>query len=409
MNILYINHYAGSLKHGMTFRPYYLAREWIKMGHKVSIVGASFSHLRTSQPEVNSRFSSEIIDEIQYYWLKAPHYQQPGVKRIANMIAFVWNLFYYSKHIVKLTSPDAIVVTSGYHFDIYPGYFMAKRAKAKLICQLRDMWPLTPMIVGGYSKYHPYIWLMQKAENYSCRKCDHYVSLLGNSEDYLIKHGLKPGKFTHILNGFSEEDWSNQTEIPQEHKNLFKKLKNQNKTIVGYAGKHSPSNSLDVLLNTSAKIQNSKLAFVLVGSGPEKDNLIKTAENLNSENVYFLPPVNKSSIPLLLNEFDIAFIAGVKGELHKYGTAANKLTDYMLSGKPIIFAVDEFNSLVEKVKCGIQIPAENTRDLIKAIHFLSALSDMEKEEMGKRGKDFAKKELNYKALAKKFIEAVEKA
>ncbi|WP_374498451.1 hypothetical protein [Vogesella indigofera] len=28
MRILYINHYAGSPRHGMEFRPYYLAREW---------------------------------------------------------------------------------------------------------------------------------------------------------------------------------------------------------------------------------------------------------------------------------------------------------------------------------------------------------------------------------------------
>ena len=46
MNILYIDHYAGSLQMGMEFRPYYFAREWAKMGHRVRIVSASFSHLR---------------------------------------------------------------------------------------------------------------------------------------------------------------------------------------------------------------------------------------------------------------------------------------------------------------------------------------------------------------------------
>lgn len=45
MNIILINHYAGSNIHGMEFRPYYLAREWVKMGHNVTIIAASFSHL----------------------------------------------------------------------------------------------------------------------------------------------------------------------------------------------------------------------------------------------------------------------------------------------------------------------------------------------------------------------------
>ena len=42
MNILYINHYAGSIYHGMEYRPYYLAHEWVKQGHKVTIVTAIF-------------------------------------------------------------------------------------------------------------------------------------------------------------------------------------------------------------------------------------------------------------------------------------------------------------------------------------------------------------------------------
>ena len=46
MNILLINHYAGAPQYGMEYRPYYLAREWVKMGHKVVITSAFFSHLR---------------------------------------------------------------------------------------------------------------------------------------------------------------------------------------------------------------------------------------------------------------------------------------------------------------------------------------------------------------------------
>lgn len=39
MNILLINHYAGSPELGMEFRPYYMAKEWVKAGHQVLIVG----------------------------------------------------------------------------------------------------------------------------------------------------------------------------------------------------------------------------------------------------------------------------------------------------------------------------------------------------------------------------------
>ena len=35
LNILLINHYAGTPSLGMEYRPYYLAREWVRAGHAV--------------------------------------------------------------------------------------------------------------------------------------------------------------------------------------------------------------------------------------------------------------------------------------------------------------------------------------------------------------------------------------
>ena len=58
MNILYLNHYAGSPGLGMEFRPYYLAREWVRAGHRVQIVAADFSHVRARQPAAGD----EVID-----------------------------------------------------------------------------------------------------------------------------------------------------------------------------------------------------------------------------------------------------------------------------------------------------------------------------------------------------------
>ena len=37
MNIVYIEHYAGTPALGMEFRPYYLAREWVRAGHRVTV------------------------------------------------------------------------------------------------------------------------------------------------------------------------------------------------------------------------------------------------------------------------------------------------------------------------------------------------------------------------------------
>jgi glycosyltransferase involved in cell wall biosynthesis len=324
------------------------------------------------------------------------------------MFEFIVKLLINYKKITEITNPDIVIASSTYPLDIYPAYLIAKKNKAKLVFELHDLWPLSPMIIGNFSKYHPFIWLMQKAENFACRESDCYISLLGNAKDYLIQHGLKNGKFFHIPNGFSNDEMeSEEMQIPEEHEELLKKIKSESKIIIGYAGGHSPSNALKNFVAASNYFENNhNIAFVLVGNGSCKDELIELVRVRNQKNVCFLPPVSKFQIPALLSQFDILFAGGVKSILHSYGTSFNKITDYMLAEKPIIFAVDEPDSLVEKVGCGIQIQAENETELVNIIRFLSELPVKERIVMGVKGREYALKELNYTSLAKKFIEAV---
>jgi glycosyltransferase involved in cell wall biosynthesis len=264
------------------------------------------------------------------------------------------------------------------------------------------------MIIGNFSKYHPFIWLMQRAENFACRNCDCYISLLGNAKEYLRQHGLKNEKFFYIPNGFSNDEMElTDIQMPDEHKELLKKLKSESKIIIGYAGGHAPSNTLKCLIAASGYFtDNHNIKFVLVGEGSCKNKLIEMVRANNQKNIYFLPAVAKSLIPAILGQFDILYAGGVKSVLHSYGTSFNKIIDYMLAEKPIIFAVDEPNSLVEKVGCGIRIRAENEVELVSTIKFISELHVEERTAMGVKGREYALQELNYTSLAKKFIEAI---
>lgn len=409
MNIILINHYAGSPEMGMEFRPYYLAKEWIKQGHQVTIISANYSHLRNHQPEIKKDLESKNIDGITYIWLKTPNYKNSGIQRILNMLTFILKLFIYRNKIRKRAIPNVVIASSTYPLDIYPAYCISKKSNASLIFELHDMWPLSPQLIGGYSKYHPFIWLIQRAENFACKNCQSYISLLGNTKQYLVEHGLNEDKFHYIPNGFSLDEKSlDGIPIPKEHEELFKRLKAESNIIIGYAGGHAPSNALKSFVSASAHFNPTrKISFVLVGNGSQKSELMQIAKENNQNNVYFLPPVSKTSIPLLLNYFDMLYAGGTSSILHKYGTSYNKITDYMLAEKPIIFAVDEPNCLVEKVGCGIQIPAEDEAELVKTINLLSEMTLEERTDMGIKGREYALSELNYSSLAKKFIEVIE--
>ena len=93
MRILLINHYAGSLEHGMEYRPYYLAREWVRLGHQVRIVAASFSHVRARNPQLDgAAFLDQQIDGIDYRWIASPAYRGNGAGRLRNIGSFLARL-----------------------------------------------------------------------------------------------------------------------------------------------------------------------------------------------------------------------------------------------------------------------------------------------------------------------------
>ena len=98
MNIIYINHYAGSPEMGREFRTYYLSREWVKMGHNVTIIAGDYSHLRIKNPKVEHDFQREEIDGIEYLWVKTGLYEGNGMSRALTMFRFVCKLMRNEKN-----------------------------------------------------------------------------------------------------------------------------------------------------------------------------------------------------------------------------------------------------------------------------------------------------------------------
>ena len=408
MNILIINHYAGSPEMGMEFRPYYFAREWIKMGHRVDIIAADYSHLRRMNPDVQNDFQEELIDDIHYHWIKTGEYEGNGVKRAMTMAKFVSKLWLNSKKIIEEISPDVVICSSTYPLDTYVGQRIRKisKKKVKLIHEVHDMWPATLIEIGGMGKSNPFVVVMQIGENSAYRNSDHVVSLLPNAESYIKEHGLGNGKFTCIPNGIVLDEWNNPEDIPEEHKKAFDKLKADNKFIVGYFGGHALSNALDSIIDIALAIDNEKVHFVLVGDGVEKNNLIEKAQSLELNNITFLPPVTKKSIPTLCKYFDCIYMCGMKSPLYRFGICANKMFDIMASGKPGICALNT-RSYFSEYDCGYDIGAGDIKANCDLIRNIQGFSKEKLATISHAGVNIVHNRFNYDKLAKTFLEVME--
>lgn len=413
MNILYINHYAGGLTYGMEFRPYYLAREWVKGGHKVRVVAGDYSHLRTVNPEVNIDFQIDVLDGIEYQWLKSGDYQGNGASRAISIFRFCWKLYKNAKKIAQEFEPDVVISSSTYPLDTYGAQKIVecvnnKRSKTnqplcRYVHEGHDLWPLTLIEIGGMSKTHPFVVLMGVAEKSAYRHADTVVSVLPGILPHMVEKGFNDDKqnFLPLPNGVVLEDWKNIQPLNEEVAEPLHQLQAEGKFIVCYCGGHAISNALDVFVEAAKMCDDRDVSFVLIGKGVEKQRLQTLAQGF--ENIHFLPAMPKAQVPSALSYADVLYVGAKPHSLYRYGVSMNKMYDYMMAGKPIINGVKAANDDVAEAGCGITIEPESPKAIIKAVMTLKDMRLPEREKMGANGKKWVLENAEYTVLAEKFL------
>jgi glycosyltransferase involved in cell wall biosynthesis len=393
-----VNHYAGSRVHGMEYRHYDLAQQFARMGHKPVIICASFHHLLTKLPEA----SEAVIDGVPYIWIKTRRYKKNDFRRALNMVEFSSRLAL--RKLKSLPRPDVVIASSPHPFVAVNGHKLARRDGAKFIFEVRDLWPLTLLEIGGFSPRHPFIRAMAWAEQLGYERCDHAVSLLAGAKDYMVARGLDEAKFVHIPNGVDAVAPQDAQELPAEHGGAIQDLKAAGKRIVLYSGSHGVVNALGVVIEAARLLHDEpRVHFLLVGQGPEKLSLQRRAQRAGLANVTFLPSVTRSQMPALLHTADIGYIGLQSKDLFRYGVSPNKLYDYMSAALPVLFAVDTVCDEVARARCGFSIPAEDPPALAAVLRRVVEMPADELREIGLCGKQYVESTRSYETLAQRYI------
>jgi glycosyltransferase involved in cell wall biosynthesis len=406
VNVLYINHYAGSPAHGMEYRPYYLAREWVRLGHRVQIVAANFSHVRTRQPAAGD----EVIDDIAYRWLSAPAYKGNGIGRVKNIYAFLSQLWAGAQQLADAFKPDVVIASSTYPMDIWVARRIAKLAAAKLVYEVHDLWPLSPIELSGMSSWHPFALICQSAEDAAYRDADLVVSMLPKVQAHMQSRGLDLRKLAIVPNGIDPAEWQRPPEpLRADVAAALAAAREAKAVVVGYAGSMGLPNALDVLLDAAKLLRGSPIRIVMVGDGHERARLAQRVADEKIDNLALLPPIPKAQIPSFLAGIDIAYIGWLRSPIYRFGIAPNKLMDYMMAGCGVLHSVDAGNDAVSEAGCGRTVAPESADAVAQGLLQMAGLPLAKRQAMGRRGREFVLANHSYPVLAKRFIAAIEGA
>jgi glycosyltransferase involved in cell wall biosynthesis len=403
VNLLLINHYAGHPGLGMEYRPYYLAREWVRAGHRVMMLAANFSHVRARQPAAGD----EVIDGIAYRWLPTPSYRGNGPGRLLNIASFLRQVWVDAPRLAATFRPDAVIASSTYPMDCWPAQRIARHARATLVHEVHDLWPLSPIELSAMSKWHPFALLCQVAENSAYRHADVVVSMLPTVHAHMAAHGLDLAKLVIVPNGISPDEWQAALQpLRADVQQTIDAARAAGDAVVGYAGSMGEPNALDTLLDAAALLHGRPLRFVLVGDGHLRKHLGSRIVAEGLTRVALLPPVPKAQVPSLLVQLDIAYIGWQRVPIYRFGIAPNKLMDYMMAGCVVLHAVEAGNDPVAEAGCGLSVPPDDARAVAEGLVRLAAMPAAERRAMGERGRAFVQAHHTYPVLAQRFLDAV---
>jgi len=410
MNIWMLNHYAAPPDTPGITRHYDLAREFIKHGHKTTIFSSSFDHRTRKEKRLYERQTSrkETFDSVDFVWIRTyPYYGGNDWRRAANMLSYAFAVV--PQGIKLQEKPDIILASSPHPFAGLAGWLLAGLKKSAFVFEVRDLWPLTLIEIGGYDKNSLIVRLLGCAEKFLYQKADRIIILHPKADEYIVKLGVCPDKIVHIPNGVSPELFLINEPLPSSLEQLILSLKSSGKTIVLYAGAHGLVNALETVLEAARLLQddgNNSIHFLLVGDGPERDKLMEYSKKLGLNNTDFHSSIPKMAMPALLEQCDIGILTWRKSALYRYGMSINKLWDYMMASMPVAWAIDTTVNPVEKAACGITAPPEDARALAEAVLQLHNMGKEKRQVIGLRGHDYVLKHHSTAVLASKLLDVM---
>lgn len=412
MHIWYIHHYAGGPGHGTHYRPYHLARAWQAQGHTAKIFMAGFHHLLETKQDLAPSFE---IDGAKYVTIPARRYVGNGVSRILNMWDFSSGLRAAGLRLGESEArPDAVVVSSPHPFSIFVAHSLARKYRAKLVFEIRDIWPLSLTEILGVSPSHPFVRLCGYAERFALNNADMIASVLPRADRYLADRGYGDKPFVWVPNGVDRRAITASEPLGEASRIALEQLgqwRREGRVTIVHAGSLGKPNAVDLLLEAllvgQARGEADRCGVLLVGKGDQMSALQQFVHEKGLKSVHFSGQVAKGDVARLLEACDVAY-AGVRpfDRLYQYGVSLNKFADYFSASLPTILPIAPCGDPVSESGGGVARRMETPEEVWGGLYELIQLPAEERRMRGGLGRAYMAREYDYEAIGRRYVDAI---
>jgi hypothetical protein len=281
----------------------------------------------TTLPNRYSTFNSEASERESSEGLDIHRLKLPGHK--SGMADQAKAYLYFAKEVrafTNLRQYELIFVTSGRLMSASLGALVARRQKAKLYLDIRDIF------VDTINDVLPRKFSLLAKPLFSL--LEHWTIGQANKVN-LVSRGFKPyfdarypaQKFSFFTNGIDDEFIS---AVFESNQNVVK----AKPVSVLYAGNIGEGQGLHAIVPGLAQRMAGRVNFKLIGDGGRKAALKSALEQAGVTNVELLPPVKRDQLIQAYRNADVLFLHLNDFDAFKK-VLPSKLFEYAATGKPI--------------------------------------------------------------------------
>jgi hypothetical protein len=303
---------------------------------------------------------------------------------------------------------DTVVVSSPTFFSIGSAWLLARLKRARLVVEVRDLWPAIFVELGVLTNRRV-IGLLERLELAAYAAADQVVVVSDGFRANLIDRGVPAAKVHTIRNGVDLDKFRPGTPAstgsPASTAARARLGARAGDCLVLYAGTHGISHALPGVADAAVLLADEAVHVTFVGDGSDKPRLQRKVSELGLANVTLLPAVPPADVAELLAAADICLVP--LRDVPLFATfIPSKMFEYLAAGKAVIGAVTGEAAQILREAGAVIVPPEDGDALAEAIHALASDPGL-RAEMGQRGRAYVERFFDRAELATEYRKILE--
>lgn len=395
MRVLIVCHYFPPEIGAPQARLSELAGAWTDAGDEVTVLTGMPNHPTGVMPE---RYRGRVrVDEsldgarVVRTWLYATPNTGMVKKTLGHLSFTVTGLVLGLR---PTGAADVVVVSSPTFFSVFSAWALARAKRARLIVEVRDLWPAI-FVELGVLRNPLVIRALEALEMAAYRAADAVVVVTEGFRNDLLRRGV-PGEKVHVIPNGADLD---RFAAPGDDAGRARTElgAGPGETLVLYIGAHGISHGLETVADAAAKLAGEPVHFAFVGEGAEKERLGARVRELGLTNVTMRPGVPREEVSRLLAAADVCLVPLRDVPLFS-SFIPSKMFEYLAASKAVVGSVRGEPARILEAAGAVVVAPEDPAALAGAVRDLAG-DPVRRMAMGHAGRAYVAEHFDRARLA----------